>query len=172
MNLLVMNTEHKRVYVVMGVSGSGKTAVGQRLAERLGWAFLDADDFHPQANVEKMSRGEPLDDSDRAPWLTRLHDTTEEHLARGEALVLACSALKERYRARLRVDERVGFIYLDGSLELVQERMNAREGHFMKPGLLKSQFEALEEPDPGDALHVDIDQPLEGVVQSIVTKLE
>ena len=167
----MINTDHKCVYVVMGVSGSGKTTVGEHLAERLAWPFLDADDFHPQANVEKMSRGEPLDDRDRAPWLTRLREVIEEHLERGEPLVLACSALKKRYRARLRVDERVGFVYLEGSLALIQERMSAREGHYMKSGLLKSQFEALEEPDPGDALHVNVALPLDEVVQSIVTKL-
>ena len=166
----MMHTEEKRVYIVMGVSGSGKTAVGERLAERLGWRFLDADEFHPEANVEKMSRGEPLDDSDRAPWLTRLRELVDEHLE-DNPLILACSALKERYRERLRVDRRVGFIYLEGDFDLILERMNEREEHFMKSEMLESQFEALEEPDPGDAVRVDIAQPLEEVVESIVTKL-
>lgn len=168
----MMDRNHKRVYVVMGVSGSGKTEVGGRVAEALGWHFLDADDFHPEANVEKMSRGEPLDDSDRAPWLARLRELIDEHLAEGRELVLACSALKERYRERLRADRSVGFIYLEGSLELIQERMETREGHFMKTEMLKSQFEALEEPDPGDALSIDIDQSLDDVVKSVVAKVE
>ena len=167
----MMHTEEKRVYVVMGVSGSGKTAVGERLAERLGWRFLDADDFHPHANVEKMSRGEPLDDRDRAPWLTRLRELIDEHLEGDEPLILACSALKERYRKRLRADRRVGFIYLEGDFDLILERMNERGDHFMKSEMLESQFEALEEPDPGDAVRVDITPPLEEVVKSIVTKL-
>ena len=169
--LPMMHTEEKRVYIVMGVSGSGKTAVGERLAERLGWRFLDADEFHPEANVEKMSRGEPLDDSDRAPWLTRLREIIGGHLEDDAPLILACSALKERYRERLRVDRRVGFIYLEGDFELIRKRMNAREDHFMKTDMLKSQFEALEEPDPGDALRVDISQPLEEIVASIEAKL-
>ncbi len=166
-----MHLEEKRVYVVMGVSSSGKSAVGKGLAERLGWHFLDADDFHPEANVEKMSRGEPLDDSDRAPWLTRLREIIDEHLEKDERLILACSALKERYRERLRVDRRVGFVYLEGSFELIQERMQAREGHFMKTEMLKSQFEALEEPDPGDAVRVDISPPLEEVVENVAVRL-
>ena len=169
--LHMMHTEEKRVYVVMGVSSSGKSAVGERLAERLGWQFLDADDFHPQANVEKMSRGEPLDDGDRAPWLTRLREIISEHLEEDKRLILACSALKERYRERLRLDRRVGFIYLEGSFELIQERMSAREGHFMKTEMLASQFEALEEPDPGDAVRVDISPPLEEIVKNVALKL-
>ena len=169
--LLVMHREDKRAYVVMGVSGSGKTTVGERLAERLGWSFLDADDFHPEANVEKMSRGESLNDSDRAPWLARLREVIGAHLEDGEPLILACSALKERYRERLRVDRRVGFIYLEGSFELIQARMNEREGHFMKTEMLESQFEALEEPDPGDALSVDISQSIDEVVKSLEAQL-
>ena len=168
----VAKLKHKRIYVVMGVSGSGKTSVGAHLADTLGWRFLDADDFHPEANVEKMSRGEPLDNSDRAPWLTRLREVIEEHLAGETPLFLACSALKVRYRERLRVDERVGFIYLEGSMALIQARMEAREDHFMKAEMLRSQFEALEEPDPSNALYVSIDQPLESVVGELVRKLE
>ena len=167
----MLHSEEKRVYVVMGVSGSGKSAVGERLSERLGWRFLDADDFHPEANVAKMSRGEPLDDSDRAPWLTRLREIINEHLKEDRPLIFACSALKERYRKRLRVDRRVGFIYLEGDFDLILERMNSREDHFMKSEMLKSQFEALEEPDPGDALSVDISPSLEEVVESVAVKL-
>ena len=167
----MLHLEEKQVYVVMGVSGSGKSAVGARLAERLGWRFLDADDFHPEANVDKMSRGEPLDDADRAPWLTRLRELIETHLEEDAPLILACSALKERYRERLRFDRRVGFIYLEGDFDLIQERMNSRGDHFMKTEMLESQFEALEEPDPGDAVRVDISPSLEEVVENVASRL-
>jgi gluconokinase len=144
------------IVVLMGVSGSGKTTVGKELAERLGWPFLDADDFHPKANVEKMRRGEPLNDDDRRPWLEALRQRLDESADRGENVVLGCSALKHEYRDYLREDVSapVRYVYLEGSEELIRERLAKRKGHFMPPGLLHSQFEALEPPQ--DAVRIDI----------------
>lgn len=139
----------------MGVAGSGKTTVGRLLAGRLGWPFFDADDFHPPANVEKMSRGVPLTDADRAGWLAALADLLRRQTAEGGSVVLACSALKQRYRDRLRIETAsVQFVYLKGSLALLQARLAARRDHFMKADMLASQFAALEEPR--DALTVDV----------------
>src|SRR3712207_6584842 len=134
------------VVILMGVSGSGKTTVGRLLAERTGATFYDADDFHTPANVEKMRAGVPLTDEDRRPWLDALRALVASCLERGEPAVLACSALKEKYRERLRVDGRVRFVYLEGDYELIEQRLKNRRGHFMKREMLKSQFETLEEP--------------------------
>jgi gluconokinase len=143
------------IIVLMGVSGSGKTTVGQELANRLGWKLLDADDYHPPANIEKMSRGVPLEDADRWPWLDRLNGMMREADARGESTLLACSALKARYRERLGAGlGDVRWVYLKGDFALIESRLLARKGHYMKAGLLQSQFAALEEP--GDALVIDI----------------
>ena len=142
--------------VVMGVSGSGKTTVGERLAPLLGVPFADADGFHPQANIDKMSSGVPLDDADRAPWLAAMADWLAAH--RGSGAVLVCSALKRRYRDRLRrPDRRLFFLHLDGSRDLIAERLAARKGHFMPAGLLDSQFadlEPLEEDERGAAIPI------------------
>src|SRR5213593_4126543 len=134
------------VVVLMGVTGSGKTTVGKLLSRELDWKYYDADDFHPSANVEKMRSGIPLEDADRKPWLETLRDLIRDCLDRGENAVLACSALKEDYRRLLLIDERVKLIYLKGNFELIQERLSQRRGHYMEPGLLKSQFASLEEP--------------------------
>ena len=135
------------VYVVMGVSGSGKTTVGQALARALDCPFYDADDFHPPENVAKMAGGVPLTDADRAPWLARLHKLLADHVQRKQTAVLACSALKEAYRERLRRGlSGVRFIYLQGDFDLIRERMQARENHYMKAEMLQSQFDALEPP--------------------------
>jgi gluconokinase len=158
------------VIVVMGVAGSGKTTVGRALAAALGWAFRDADDFHPPANVEKMSRGVPLTDDDREPWLAAIRAYIEAALARREAAVVTCSALKERYRRVLVPDPaRVKLVHLAGDFALIAERMRARQGHFMKPAMLASQFEDLE--PPRDALTVDIAQPPEALVAQIRSAL-
>jgi gluconokinase len=157
------------VIVIMGVSGSGKTAVGERLAQSLGWQFADADTFHPAANVAKMSQGTPLTDADRLPWLQRLSAEIQQWLATPTPTVLACSALKASYRDLLQVSDQVQLVYLNGSFELITQRLNQRQGHFMSPQLLKSQFEALEVPV--QALQVEIDQPLEAIVQTIRTGL-
>lgn len=156
--------------IVMGVSGSGKTTLGIALAARLGWNFADADDFHPEANVQKMARGEPLTDADRAPWLATLHGVLARHVAENRPLVLACSALKERYRATLRGDlDGVRLVHVHGSRDLIEARMRARE-HFMPPSLLDSQFAALELPT--DAIVVDIARPVAEEVEVVVQALE
>ena len=153
------------VVVLMGVAGSGKTTVGRLLAERTGATFYDADDFHPRANVEKMRGGVPLTDEDRTPWLEALRSLVASCLERGERAVLACSALKEKYRERLLVDERVKFVYLKGDYELIEQRLKNRSGHFMKREMLDGQFATLEEPRK--ALHVEVDASPEEIVEAI-----
>jgi gluconokinase len=138
---------YTRFFIVMGVSGSGKTSVGKALAARLGWDFYDADDFHPQANIIKMANGIPLDDSDRSPWLASLRDLINSCLTQNEPGVLACSALKENYREKLlEGNDGVQIIYLKGSYDLIWSRMFSRKEHYMKPEMLRSQFDTLEEP--------------------------
>ncbi len=156
-----------RFFIVMGVSGCGKTSVGKSLAEHLGWNFYDGDDFHPPANIAKMANGIPLDDADRAPWLAALHDLISSSLKADRPGVLACSALKERYRRQLLDgNEGVQIVYLKGSFELIWSRMEKRTDHYMKPDMLKSQFDALEEP--ANVLTVDISMPLDDIVQVIL----
>lgn len=158
------------VVIVMGVSGCGKTTVGKGLAERLGWVFLDADAYHSAENVAKMSRGVPLTEADRKTWLEALRAQIAEQLDRGESAVLACSALTEAARQILRVDaERVRFVHLEGSYELIRRRMQVREDHFMPAGLLDSQFATLEPPT--DAVAVSIDAPPDAIVERIVERL-
>jgi len=157
------------VIVLMGVSGSGKSTVGRLLAERTGASFYDADDFHPRANVEKMRGGLPLTDEDRWPWLKALRTLIVSCLERGERAVLACSALKKEYRDCLRVDGRVKFVYLKGDYSLIEERLKKRKGHFMKKGLLESQFDVLEEPQ--HALYVEVDATPEEIVETIKDRL-
>jgi gluconokinase len=131
--------------VVMGVSGSGKTTVAQILAERLGWPYAEADEFHPQANIDKMSAGTPLTDDDRWPWLRAMRDWLTEQSRAGRSTIVTCSALKVAYRDVLREAEgRVRFVHLDGTIEQIGERMAGRSGHFMPTSLLPSQFETLE----------------------------
>ncbi len=144
------------VVVLMGVSGSGKTTIGKELAALLGWAFVEGDDFHPAANVEKMAAGTALDDADRRPWLRALRGRLAEACGRGEPVVLACSALKQGHRDQLEqgCPGRVRFVYLTASEELIRQRLEAREGHFMDPALIHSQFETLE--PPADAVRVDV----------------
>jgi carbohydrate kinase (thermoresistant glucokinase family) len=143
------------VVLLMGVSGSGKTTIGLKLAEELGWSFRDADDFHPPANVAKMSAGTPLDDTDRAPWLAAIRAHIESTLARGENAIVTCSALKETYRAAAIPDpSRVKLVHLAGDFNLILERMGRRPDHFMKPEMLKSQVATLEPPE--HALTIDV----------------
>ncbi len=150
----------------MGVSGAGKTAIGEALATELGWRFIDADDYHPQVNVAKMAAGQPLDDADRWPWLDRLNA-----MLRGEQdAVLACSALKERYRARLAKGvERLEWIYLKGDFDLIRSRLAQRQHRYMPASLLESQFAALE--PPSRAITVDVSADVSSCVGEILAKL-
>lgn len=158
----------------MGVSGSGKTTIGEAIAARLGWRFADADAFHPPANIAKMSAGQPLDDNDRAPWLAAIAARIDEWLDAGECGVVTCSALKRRYRAVVLGDRAgVRLVYLDGSRALIAARLRAREGHFMPSALLDSQFEALEPPGPDEhPLIVPIDRPVAEIVDGLVMLLK
>lgn len=154
-------------FIVMGVSGCGKTSVGEALAKELGWNFYDADDFHPPENVTKMANGIPLNDSDRAPWLATLHDLISSSLTRNQPGVLACSALKESYRQQLlEGNPNVQIVYLKGSYDMIWSRMEKRTDHYMKPHMLKSQFNTLEEPT--DALAVNISLPVADIVKTAI----
>jgi len=150
------------VLVLMGVVGSGKTTVGKLLAHELGWKFADADDFHPRANVDKIRRGIPLDDCDRVPWLSALHDAIEQWNESQQNVVLACSALKQSYRNKLRAGS-VHFVYLKGSQQLIASLLRSRQGHFASESILASQFADLEEPD--DAITVGVDQTPEAIAE-------
>ena len=150
----------------MGVTGCGKTTVGALLARDCGWDFHDADDFHPAQNVAKMKRGTPLDDEDRWPWVARLNAFLLDSERQGKSLVLACSALKQVYRDRLaRGCAAARFVFLDGDIELIRARLAARQGHYMNPKLLDSQFAILERPQ--DALRLDIAGSPAELVRSI-----
>lgn len=158
------------VIVLMGVTGCGKTTVGKMLANQLGWEFYDADDFHPEANVEKMRNGIALNDEDRVPWLQALANLIESADEQKHNIILACSALKHNYRKLLRHDLKpVRFIYLKGPHELIKERLEARKGHYMNPVLLQSQFQALEEPK--DAIYMDISPEPDIIVSTIRKEL-
>ena len=156
--------------IVMGVSGCGKSSVGKLLAEKLGWDFYDADDFHPSINVKKMADGIPLDDSDRAPWLASLHELISSSLKQNQPGVLACSALKERYRQQLMEgNENIQLVYLKGSYELIWSRMSTRREHYMQPEMLQSQFDALEEPV--NALTMDISGPVDDISLKVLEQM-
>jgi gluconokinase len=158
------------IIILMGVSGSGKTTIGERLARALGWPFYDGDQFHPPANVAKMQQGRPLTDEDRWPWLRVLRAHIETWLQQDMSAVLACSALKQGYREYLILDaDEVKLVYLKGEYDLIHERLAQRRGHFMPPGLLASQFAALEEPERG--VIVDIVHPPETIVALIREQL-
>jgi len=158
-----------RFFILMGVSGSGKTSVGETLAKELGWDFYDADDYHPPENVAKMASGTPLNDSDRAPWLARLHEMISTSLKADRPGVLACSALKERYRQQLLDgNQDVQIVYLKGSYDLIWSRMENRTDHYMKPHMLKSQFDTLEEPK--NALTMDISMSVDDIVETIISR--
>jgi gluconokinase len=158
------------VIVLMGVSGAGKTTIGRRLSSELGWPFVDADDLHPAANVEKMRGGTPLDERDRAPWIAKVRAEVERLLAHPGNGVVACSALKSADRARLRVDPRqVKFVHLVGDPALIAQRLSTRGPHFLKPGLLPAQFSPLQPPQA--ALTIDVRQTPEESVLAIRTTL-
>lgn len=157
------------ILIVMGVVGSGKTTVGSLLAEQLHYEFADADDFHPQANIEKISHGIALSDEDREPWLQRLRERILTWEADGTNVVLACSALKSSYREILKAGPDVRFIFLKGSAELIAQRLSSRHGHFAGASILASQMADLEEP--ADAITVDIAQTPPEIVAEIRQKL-
>jgi gluconokinase len=159
------------VIILFGVAGAGKTVIGRLLAAQLGWQFYDADDFHPPANIEKMTKGIPLTDEDRWPWLERLRALTGTCLDKGEHAVLACSALKESYRQRLQRGADVKFVYLKGDYALIAARLKQRQGHFMNAELLRSQFDTLEEP-AGDVLIVDVRPSPDVVARAIRSALQ
>lgn len=162
----------KMIVLLMGVAGAGKTAVGARLAARLGWRFLDGDDLHPEANRRRMAAGEPLDDEDRRPWLAALGEVLARHERDGTNAIVACSALKESYRRELlAAAPSARWVYLRGDRALLEERLRRRQGHFFPVHLLSSQLATLEEPRRGTAAVVDVDAPLEGVVDRVVTAL-
>ena len=158
------------IIVIMGVSGSGKTLVGNMLADRLGLPFYDADDFHPESNVKKMKSGKPLNDSDRRPWLQAMANRFPDWEREGGA-VLACSALKQSYREQLQKGAAgdLQFVFLKGSKALISERMRRRKNHFMPGDLLDSQFEALEEPE--NAITVSIIQSPDEIIHKIIDQL-
>ncbi|MGA2430217.1 MAG: gluconokinase [Candidatus Acidiferrum sp.] len=157
------------IVAVMGVTGSGKTTIGESLAKRLGWEYADADDFHSAANKDKMHRGIPLTDADRLPWLAAIHEKLAQSTAAGRNLVLACSALKQSYRDLLFRDLQVRLVYLKGSYEFIDERLRARKGHFADDKILAAQFADLQEPT--DALVVDIRPDPERIVDEICERL-
>ena len=165
----MQNKGHALVLVIIGVVGVGKTTVATLLAQKLGWQFADADDFHSPENVKKIRHGVPLTDADRAPWLPALRAAVEKWNAAGTRVVLACSALKQSYRQELSAGK-VGFVYLKGSYDLIRERLRTRHGHFATESILKSQLEDLEEPE--NAITVTVDQPSQAIVAEIIDKLK
>jgi gluconokinase len=168
-----MPSDPPRALVVMGVSGSGKSTIADKLAERLGWRYEDGDGFHPASNVAKMSAGQPLTDEDRRPWLQAISDEIDRVCREGEHAVITCSALKRTYRDVLvhgRSDVRI--IYLKGPQELIASRLSLRKDHFMPPGLLASQFKTLEPPGEDEKpVTVSIDAPVEDIVDDIIRRL-
>ena len=159
--------------IVMGVSGSGKTTIGEKLAARMSWRYEDADTFHPPSNVAKMSAGQPLTDDDRWPWLKAIAAEIDRVCAAGDRVVIGCSALRRVYRDMLvHGRDDIRFIYLEGTEALIADRLGQRKGHFMPPGLLTSQFQTLEPPtDDEHALTVSIDGPVEMIVDRIISQL-
>jgi carbohydrate kinase (thermoresistant glucokinase family) len=159
--------------IVMGVSGSGKSTIGALLAERMGWPFADADGFHPAANVAKMAAGQPLTDEDRWPWLDAIAAHIGAARAAGQPVVVACSALRRAYRERLRAGHGdLIFLHLAGAPEVIATRQAARQGHFMPPSLMASQFATLEDPaEEADAVTVSVQASPHEVVGNILSSL-
>ncbi|WP_435928676.1 gluconokinase [Dryocola sp. BD613] len=168
------NHDH-HIYILMGVSGSGKSVVAGEVAYQLKAAFLDGDFLHPRSNITKMASGEPLNDEDRKPWLQALNDAAFAMQRTNKVSLIVCSALKKVYRDQLRDgNPNLSFIYLKGDFSVIESRLKARKGHFFKPQMLVTQFETLEEPqaEEKDVLVVDIDQSLEDVVASTIALIK
>ena len=169
-------TNHdNHIYVLMGVSGSGKSVVASEVAHQLHAVFLDGDFLHPRRNIMKMASGEALNDEDRIPWLQALNDAAFAMQRTNKVSLIVCSSLKKKYRDRLRDgNPNLSFIYLKGDFEVIESRLKARKGHFFKTDMLKTQFAALEEPqaDEADVQIVDISQPLDGVIASVISLVE
>jgi len=169
-----MANAHTGLYVVMGVSGCGKSSIGAPFAKALGIDFVEGDDYHPPENVRRMSSGIPLTDEDRAGWLQALAERIRAAKDAGKGLVVTCSALKRAYRDILRAGARpapLRFIYLRGSRSAIAERIGARRGHFMPPALLDSQFEALEEPTPDeDAWVCDVSKTSQEIIADLIER--
>jgi gluconokinase len=159
------------IIVVMGVTGSGKTTVGQLLAARLGYLFADADDFHSTANKAKMHKGIPLTDADRLPWLAAMHEQIAKWIVSKQDAVLACSALKQSYRRQLWTGPEAKFVYLKGNYEQIAQRLRARKGHFADEHILAGQFADLEEPTDADTIVVDISNTPAEIVEEICHRL-
>lgn len=158
------------IIVLMGVSGSGKSTVGRLLAARLGWSFFEGDDFHTPANIDKMSRGVPLSDEDRLPWLARIKSEVDSYCENGLDAVWACSALREQYRTFLADGiADIRFIYMKGDREVIRERIDGRQGHYMKAQMLDSQLASLEEPDA--VMVTDIRNSPQEIVSGITREL-
>lgn len=160
------------IIVLMGVAGCGKSTIGEALSATLGWPFRDADSFHPESNVAKMSRGEALTDEDRKPWLAAIAQWIDERQAAQAPAIVSCSALKRAYRDVI-VGARHGvhLVHLSGSQDLISARMASRRNHFMPPSLLKSQFATLEPPQPREALIIDVDAAPHAIAQRIIASL-
>jgi gluconokinase len=161
------------ILIAMGVSGAGKTRIGEMLAERLGCSFTDGDTFHSAANKEKMHKGIPLTDEDRWPWLMTIREAIEESERAGRTAVFTCSSLKRSYRDVLRDGDRsVVFVYLKGSYEVLHERLQTRTGHFFDPSLLQSQLDTLEEPGADEAITVSVELSPEAIVDEVLQKMK
>lgn len=163
-----MLTKTGKIFILMGVSSTGKTSVGTALAQRLKFKLIDGDDLHPKANILKMATGQPLTDQDRAPWLERIRDAVFSLEQKNESGIIICSALKRQYRDKIREgNQPLRFLFLKGDFSLVLERIQQRKGHYMKADMLKSQFDILELPqaDEGDVIPIEIDAPFATVVE-------
>jgi gluconokinase len=158
------------IVLVMGTTGAGKTTVGKLLADKLGWEFLDADDFHPAANIAKMKQGIPLDDADRAPWLAAMHDELVRQNTSAKSCVLACSALKNSYRKTIGDALPMKIVYLKGTYEEMRGHILARQGHFAGEAILAGQFADLQEPQ--DAMVVSVSHPPEEIVADVLRELK
>lgn len=170
-----MNINQNRIYVFMGVSGSGKSAVANAVAHRLRAGFLDGDFLHPRSNILKMAAGDALNDDDRAPWLAALNDAAFAMQRTNNVSVIVCSALKKCYRDRLRAgNSNLSFIYMNGDMPVIEARLAARKGHFFKPQMLISQFAALEQPgeEENDVIAININQPLDAVIAETLQHIE